>query len=172
MKQLRDESQEVLNPTPLNPTPATFRKRKRKLHCSFRNAALQKLHCNIRFSAVRKLFFFNKSCAAAGEKLQCNIEKAALQESGAFLPLSCGFQAPTFRHPRLGPREVFSNSHAGPFNEASASFPLLCRVKAMTTETSGTASQNTRCYMRSLTTKPNQKRNENRTFLLMLYWHR
>ena len=46
-----------------------------------------------------------KSCAAASEKLQCNIEKAALQESGAFLPLSCGFQAPTFRHPRLGPAD-------------------------------------------------------------------
>ena len=46
-----------------------------------------------------------KSCAAASEKLQYNIEKLALQESGAFLPLSCGFQAPTFRHPRLGPAE-------------------------------------------------------------------
>ena len=46
-----------------------------------------------------------KSCAAASEKLQCNIEKAALQESGAFLPLCCGFQAPTFRHPHLGPAE-------------------------------------------------------------------
>ena len=43
--------------------------------------------------------------AAANEKLHCNIEKAALQESGPFLPLSCGFQAPTFRHPRLGPAE-------------------------------------------------------------------
>ena len=47
-----------------------------------------------------------KSCAAANEKLRCNFEKAALQESGAFLPLSCGFQAPTFRHPRLGLAEV------------------------------------------------------------------
>ena len=46
-----------------------------------------------------------KSCAAASEKLQCNIEKTTLQESGAFLPLSCGFQAPTFRHPRLGPAD-------------------------------------------------------------------
>ena len=46
-----------------------------------------------------------KSCAAASKKMQCNIEKAALQESGAFLPLSCGFQAPTFRHPRLGPAD-------------------------------------------------------------------
>ena len=45
---------------------------------------------------------FTKSCAAASEKLQCNIGIPALQESGAFLPLSCGFQAPTFRHPRLG----------------------------------------------------------------------
>ena len=49
---------------------------------------------------------FTKSCAAASERLQCNIEKAALQKSGAFLPLSCGFQAPTFRHPRLGPADV------------------------------------------------------------------
>ena len=47
-----------------------------------------------------------ESCAAANENLHCNIEKAALQESGAFLPLSCGFQAPTFRHPRLGPAEL------------------------------------------------------------------
>ena len=45
---------------------------------------------------------WTKSCAAANEKLHCNIEKAALQESGAFLPLSCGFQAPTFRHQRFG----------------------------------------------------------------------
>ena len=51
---------------------------------------------------------FTKSCAAASEKLQCNIEKAGLQESGAFLPLSCGFQAPTFRHPRLAPADSAS----------------------------------------------------------------
>ena len=48
-----------------------------------------------------------KSCAAAIGKLQRNNEKTALQESGAFLPLSCGFQAPTFRHPRLGLAETF-----------------------------------------------------------------
>ena len=46
---------------------------------------------------------FTNNWAAASEKLQCNSGKAALQESGAFLPLSCGFQAPKFRHPRLGP---------------------------------------------------------------------
>ena len=48
--------QQVLNPTPLNPTPATCHKRKRKSRCSFGSAALQKLRCNIRFSAVRKSF--------------------------------------------------------------------------------------------------------------------
>ena len=48
--------QQVLNLTPLNPTPATCHKRKRKLHCRFRSAALQELHCNIAFSAVRKSF--------------------------------------------------------------------------------------------------------------------
>ena len=53
-----------------------------------------------------------KSCAAANEKLHCNFEKAALQESGAFLPLSCGFQAPTFRHPRLGLAERLHYSNA------------------------------------------------------------
>ena len=37
---------------------------------------------------------FTQSCAAISKKLHCNIEKAALQEGVAFLPLSCGFQAP------------------------------------------------------------------------------
>ena len=87
----------------VNPTPATCHKRKRKLRCSFRNAALKKLHCNIRFSAVRKLFVPKVALQQAKTALQHR--KAALQESGAFLPLSCGFQAPTFRHPRLGPAE-------------------------------------------------------------------
>ena len=41
--------------------------------------------------------------AATKEKLHCNIEKLRCRKVGAFLPLSCGFQAPTFRHPRLGP---------------------------------------------------------------------
>ena len=54
-----------------------------------------------------------KSCTAASEKLHCNIEKAALQESGAFLPLSCGFQAPTFRHPRLGPADKNEEKKSG-----------------------------------------------------------
>ena len=89
-----------MHPTPLNPTPATCHKPNRKLRCSFRNAALQKLHCNIGFSAVRMSFSPKtalqqaKNCSATLTKLRCR--KVAL---------SCGFQAPTFRHPRLGPAE-------------------------------------------------------------------
>ena len=66
------------------------------LRCRSCTATLPFLQCRCHF---------DQSCAAASEKLQCNIEKAALPESGAFLPLSCGFQAPTFRHPRLGPAD-------------------------------------------------------------------
>ena len=88
--------QQVLNPTPLNPTPATCHKRKQKLRCNFRNAALQKLHCNIRFSAVRKSFVPKaalqqaKNCTATSKKLRCR--KAAF---------SCRFPA-GFKPPRLG----------------------------------------------------------------------
>ena len=98
------EFQQVRNPTPLNPTPATGHKRKQKLRCNFRKVALQKSHCSIRFSASAD-FILTKSCAATYEKLHCNIGKAALQESGASLPLSCGFQAPTFSLPHSGPAE-------------------------------------------------------------------
>ena len=72
-----------------------------------RTACFGKLRCrscNIRFSAVRTSFFTN-SCAATNKKLHCNIEKAALQESGTSLLLYCGFQAPMFRRPRLGPAD-------------------------------------------------------------------
>ena len=72
--------------------------------CSAAETALQhRLFCNAEV-------FWTKRCAAANEKLHCNIEKAALQESGAFLPLFCGFQAPTFRHPRLGPADLHSQA--------------------------------------------------------------
>ena len=88
--------QQILNPTPLNPTPATCHKRKRKLRCSSRNAALQKLHCNIGFSAVPKSFGpkaalqETKNCTATSKKLRCR--KVAL---------SCRFPA-GFKPPRLG----------------------------------------------------------------------
>ena len=74
--------------------------------------ALQFSECCAAETALQHWLFcsaeviWTKSCAAANEKLQCNIEKAALQESRVFLPRSCGFQAPTFRHPRFGPAEV------------------------------------------------------------------
>ena len=80
----------------INPTPATCHKRKRKLRCSFWNAALQKLHCNIGFSAVRKSFGpkaalqQTKNCTATSKKLRCR--KVAL---------SCRFPA-GFKPPRLG----------------------------------------------------------------------
>ena len=89
-------AQQVLNPTPLHPTPATCHKRKRKLHCSFRNAALQKLRCNIRFSAAQKSFLPKaalqqaQNCTATSKKLRCR--KVAL---------SCRFPA-GFKPPRLG----------------------------------------------------------------------
>ena len=90
------EFQEILNPTPLNPTPATCHKRKRKLRCNFRSAALQKLRCNIRFSAVPKWFLPKaalqqaRNCSATLKKLRCR--KVAL---------SCRFPA-DFKPPRLG----------------------------------------------------------------------
>ena len=67
--------------------------------CAAETALQHRLFCSAEV-------IWTRSCAAANEKLHCNIEKAALQESGAFLPLSCGFQAPTFRHPRWGPADV------------------------------------------------------------------
>ena len=111
--------QQVLNPTPLNPTPATCHQRKTQV-------ALQFSECCAAEVALQHWLFcspdviFTKSCAAASKKLQCNIEKAALQESGAFLPLSCGSQAPTFRHPRLGPAERFRGPLASHDSNLSA----------------------------------------------------
>ena len=79
--------------------------------------ALQSSECCAAEVALRHWLFCSaevistKSCAATSEKVQCNIEKAAWQESGAFLPLSCGFQAPTFRLPRLGPADYFDTEY-------------------------------------------------------------
>ena len=68
--------------------------------------ALQFFECRAAETALRHSLFCNadvictKSCAAANKKLHCNIEIAALQESGAFLPLS---EIPAgFKPPRLG----------------------------------------------------------------------
>ena len=91
-------------PDPSKPHPCNMPQAKTEV-------ALQFSECCAAETALQHSLFcsaeviWTKSCAAANEKLHCNIEKAALQESGAFLPLSCGFQAPTFRHPRLGPAD-------------------------------------------------------------------
>ena len=88
-------------PHPSKPQPCNMSQAKTEV-------ALQFPECAAEVALQHSLFcgadvILTKRCAAASEKLQCNIEKAALQESGAFLPFSCGFQGPTFRHPRLGP---------------------------------------------------------------------
>ena len=89
-------------PHPSKPRPCNMPQAKTEV-------ALQFSDCCAAETALQHWLFcsaeviWTKSCAAANEKLHCNIEKAALQESGVFLPLSCGFQAPTFRHPRFGP---------------------------------------------------------------------
>ena len=91
-------------PHPSKPHPCNMPQAKTEV-------ALQFSECCAAETALQHRLFcsaeviWTRSCAAASEKLHCNIEKAALQESGAFLPLSCGFQAPTFRHPRLGPAD-------------------------------------------------------------------
>ena len=75
------------------------------------DVALQFSECCAAEVALQHWLFCNadviltKRCTAASEKVQCNIEKAVLQKGGAFLPLSCGFQAPTFRRPHLGPAD-------------------------------------------------------------------
>ena len=90
-----NKSQQVLHPTPLNPTLATRHQRKQKLRCSLRKVALQ------HFLFCSADIIFTKSCAATNEKLQCNIEKLRCKKV-ALSRRSCGFQAPTCRHPRLG----------------------------------------------------------------------
>ena len=91
-------------PHPSKPRPCNMPQAKTEV-------ALQFSECCAAETALQHWLFcsaeviLTKSCAAASEKLHCNIEKAALQESGAFLLPSCGFQAPTFRHPRFGPAE-------------------------------------------------------------------
>ena len=83
-------------PHPCNMPPAKTQVALQFSECCAAETALQHwLFCSAEV-------IWTQSCAAANEKLPCNIEKAALQESGAFLPLSCGFQAPTFRNPRWG----------------------------------------------------------------------
>ena len=85
---------------PYKPHPCNMPQVK-EMRCSFRKVALQKLHCNIRFSAVQTSFLPKAALQQTESRIE-NFEKDALQDSGAFLPLPSGFQAPTFRLPGLG----------------------------------------------------------------------
>ena len=76
-------AQQVLNPTPLNPTPATCHKRKTEVALQFSESCAAELHCNIRFSAVWTSIF-TKSCAATSEKQHCNIEKSCVARKWRF----------------------------------------------------------------------------------------
>ena len=83
-------------PHPSKPRPCNMPQAKTEV-------ALQFSECCAAETALQHWLFCSaevigtKSCAAANEKLHCNIEKAALQESGA----SCRFPA-GFKPPRLG----------------------------------------------------------------------
>ena len=76
-----------LRPSDLNPAPATCNQRKTKVALQFSEVATAEaaLQHSLFCSADVVL---TKSCAAANEKLHCNMKRAALQQSGAFLPLS------------------------------------------------------------------------------------
>ena len=79
-------------PHPSKPHPCNMPQAKMEV-------ALQFSECCAETALQHRLFcsaevIWTRSCAAANEKLHCNIEKAALQESGTFLPLSCGFSSP------------------------------------------------------------------------------
>ena len=84
-------------PHPSKPRPCNMPQAKTEV-------ALQFSECCAAETALQHWLFcsaeviWTKSCAAANEKLHCNIEKAALQESGAFLPLSCGLVARAIRN--------------------------------------------------------------------------
>ena len=74
-------------PHPSKPRPCNMPQAKTEV-------ALQFSECCAAETALQHWLFCNaeviwtKSCTAANEKLHCNIEKAALQESGAFLRVS------------------------------------------------------------------------------------
>ena len=84
-------------PHPSNPHPCNMPQAKTEVALQFSGCCAAEVALQHSLFCSADSHFMTKNCAAASEKLQCNIEKAALQKSGAFLPLSCGFQAPTFR---------------------------------------------------------------------------
>ena len=97
----------VVSPSLMNPTPATCHKRKQKLRCNLRKWRCRS--CTATFAFLRSAeVIFTKFKAALQQAKNCSatLKTQALQERGAFLPVSCGFQAPTFRPPCLGPADL------------------------------------------------------------------
>ena len=124
-------------PHPSKPHPCNMPQAKTEV-------ALQFLECCAAETALQHALFCSvdvictKSCAAANEKLHCNIEIAALQESGAFLPLSCGFQAPMFRHPRFGLADLSRSRGYRSYTVASPGLKrFLWRFPHLAKQTSG-----------------------------------
>ena len=107
--------QEALNPKPLNPTLCNMPQAKTEV-CAAIFGMLRCRSCTATFACLQcgsDLNNFDQKLRCR-RKMQRNIDKVELQESGACLPLSCGFQAPMFRPPGLGPAETCVSSHFGP----------------------------------------------------------
>ena len=84
-------------PHPSKPHPCNM-PHARNGSCAAIFGKLRCRNCTAAFAFLQRGSHFYQTLRCNKRKLCCNIEKAALQESGAFLPLSCGFHAPTFRH--------------------------------------------------------------------------
>ena len=69
----------------INPAPATCHKRNGSCAAVFGTLRCRSCTATFAFLQCGHVIFLTKSCAAASEKLQCNIEKAALQETGGIL---------------------------------------------------------------------------------------
>ena len=101
----------------LEPFPWKRKKKEKTTSASPKPHPSKPHPCNMPHAKTEVALQFSESCAAEialqyslictkaalqqNQQLHCNIEKVALQESGIFLPLSCGFHAPMFRLPRL-----------------------------------------------------------------------
>ena len=92
-------------PHPSKPHPCNMPQAKTEVALQFSESCAA---ATFAFLQCRRHFYQKPRCNQ--RKLHCNIGKAALQESGALLQLSCGSQAPTFRLPRLGPTDSYRNS--------------------------------------------------------------
>ena len=91
---------------PLNTTPATYHKRRQKLHCNFTKMAVQKLQSNIR-SFCSTDIIFTQSCGCSKRK---GIEKAASQGKWHFPAAVLRTLGACTGHTHKGDREKTPNS--------------------------------------------------------------